>query len=82
MKFDPKGDLTGDVLKMLAPSSLSRPDAVQVLQAMRCIGCQRAPTPEEIDGMFGNFGHKLMAGDESRLRWRCVTCAPSVAKRS
>lgn len=53
---------------------MKKKDAVVVIKSLRCMGCKRAPTPEEMAEMYASFGYKLVCGDEPRLRWRCRVC--------
>jgi hypothetical protein len=54
--------------------TMKKKDAVAILQSLHCMGCEREPKPEEVTEMYTSFGHQLVRGDKSRLRWRCLRC--------
>ena len=44
---------------------------------LRCKGCKRAPTPEEVREMYASFGQSLIASPLAEgevLIWQCLAC--------
>jgi hypothetical protein len=52
-------------------------DVRWILAGLRCNGCSREPTREEVAEMMVVFGHKVSLADEGKLVWECAKCKES-----